>query len=133
MIVNKDANRECYIGTNLTNIKNPVPSFYKEGATTIPKGSRFNVKLIIPKRGRIYFYNKSWYSLRDIIRVEKGYSMLSGVMAQPINTWREALEVKKQLIKDADEVARGDAKNPDGTPRTETIFKTVIVWKQTQY
>ena len=53
--------------------------------------------------------------------------MLSGVMAQPINTWREALEVKKQLIKDADEVARGDAKNPDGTIRTETIFKTVIV------
>ena len=58
MIVNKDANRECYVGTNLTNVKNPVPSFYKEGATTIPKGSRFKVKLIIPKRGRIYFYNK---------------------------------------------------------------------------
>ena len=53
--------------------------------------------------------------------------MLSGVMAQPINTWREALEVKKQLIKDADEVARGDAKRPDGTTRTETIFKAVIV------
>ena len=53
--------------------------------------------------------------------------MLSGVMAQPINTWREALEVKKQLIKDADEVARGDAKNPDGTPRAETYFKSVIV------
>ena len=63
----------------------------------------------------------------SLLAFEKGYSMLSGVMAQPINTWREALEVKKQLIKDADEVARGDAKNPDGTTRTETIFKTVIV------
>lgn len=54
-----------------------------------------------------------------LLAFEKGYSMLSGIIAQPINTWREALEVKKQLLKDAEAVNRGD--------KTETVFKTVIV------
>lgn len=43
--------------------------------------------------------------------------MLSGVMAQPVNKWSEALTIKKQLLKDADEVASGNKK--------ETMFKTV--------
>ena len=45
--------------------------------------------------------------------------MLSGVYAQPINTWKEALDVKKQLLKDAKSVTDGE--------KTETVFKTVIV------
>ena len=58
-----------------------------------------------------------------LLAFEKGYSMLSGVFAQPLNTWREALEVKKQLLRNADEVATERAKGNDA----ETIFKTVIV------
>ena len=54
-----------------------------------------------------------------LLAFEKGYSMISGVYAQPINTWREALEVKKQLLKDAKAVADAE--------KTETVFKTVIV------
>lgn len=52
-----------------------------------------------------------------LLAFEKGYNMLSGVMAQPINKWTEALEVKRQLLRDATEVAAG--KKP------ETTFKTV--------
>ena len=36
-----------------------------------------------------------------LIAFEKGYNMLSGVMAQPVNKWTEALTIKKQLLKDA--------------------------------
>ena len=54
-----------------------------------------------------------------LLAFEKGYSMISGVYAQPINTWREALEVKKQLLK--------DAKAVEDAEKTETVFKTVIV------
>ena len=54
-----------------------------------------------------------------LLAFEKGYSMISGVYAQPINTWREALEVKKQLLKDAQAVTNAE--------KTETVFKTVIV------
>jgi len=50
---------------------------------------------------------------------EKGYNMLSGVIAQPINKWNEALAVKKQLLKDVKAVEDGD--------KTETTFKTIIV------
>ena len=50
---------------------------------------------------------------------EKGYNMLSGVYAQPINKWSEALKVKKQLLEDALLVEKGE--------KTETTFKTVIV------
>lgn len=54
-----------------------------------------------------------------LLAFEKGYSMLSGIYAQPLNTWREALEVKKQLLKDAEAVKKGE--------KEETTFKTVIV------
>lgn len=54
-----------------------------------------------------------------LLAFEKGYSMISGVYAQPINTWREALEVKKQLLKDAKAVTDAE--------KAETVFKTVIV------
>lgn len=37
-----------------------------------------------------------------LIAFEKGYGAIDGVIAQPINTWKEALDVKKQLIKDAE-------------------------------
>ena len=54
-----------------------------------------------------------------LLAFEKGDSMLSGVYAQPINTWKEALDVKKQLLKDAKSVTDGE--------KAETVFKTVIV------
>lgn len=54
-----------------------------------------------------------------LLAFEKGYSMLSGIYAQPINTWKEALDVKKQLLKDAKAVADGD--------KDSTVFSTVIV------
>ena len=66
--------------------------------------------------GRGFVINKSWYSLQKC--VEKGYGFLDGIIAQPINSWKEALEVKKQLIKDAESAEKENR---------ETIFKTVIV------
>lgn len=54
-----------------------------------------------------------------LVAFEKGYNMLSGVMAQPINKWKEALDVKKQLLKDAKAVEDGE--------KDETVFKTVVV------
>lgn len=54
-----------------------------------------------------------------LIAFEKGYNLLSGVMAQPINKWVEALEVKKQLLKDAKAVEEGK--------KDATTFSTVIV------
>ena len=54
-----------------------------------------------------------------IMAFEKGYSLIPGVIAQPINKWVEALKVKKQLLIDADEVEAGKKK--------ETTFKTVVI------
>ena len=54
-----------------------------------------------------------------LLAFEKGYSMLSGVIAQPINKWPEALDVKRQLIKDAEAVKSGE--------KTETTFKSVVI------
>lgn len=52
-----------------------------------------------------------------IIAAEKGYGAIPGAIAQPINTWKEALEVKKQLLKDA-KAAQEENR--------ETAFKTVV-------
>lgn len=52
-----------------------------------------------------------------IVAAEKGYGLLSGVIAQPINTWKDALDVKKQLLKDAEDAEK------EGR---ETVFQTVI-------
>lgn len=49
---------------------------------------------------------------------EKGYGFLDGIIAQPINSWKEALEVKKQLLKDAESAEKENR---------DTIFKSVIV------
>jgi hypothetical protein len=54
-----------------------------------------------------------------LVAFEKGYNMLSGVMAQPVNKWKEAIDIKKQLLKDAKAVEDGDKK--------ETTFKTIVV------
>ncbi len=53
-----------------------------------------------------------------LLGFEKGYGFLDGIIAQPINSWKEALEVKKQLLKDAESAEKENR---------ETIFKTVIV------
>lgn len=50
-----------------------------------------------------------------LLAFEKGYGAIDGVIAQPINNWKEALEVKKQLLKDAEQ---------NGENR---MFKTVVV------
>ena len=54
-----------------------------------------------------------------LLAFEKGYNMLSGVIAQPINKWPEALDVKRQLLREEAEVVAGK--------KAETTFKTVIV------
>ena len=54
-----------------------------------------------------------------LIAAEKGYNMLSGVMAQPVNKWTEMLTIKKQLLADADAVAKGT--------KAETAYQSVIV------
>ena len=53
-----------------------------------------------------------------LLAFEKGYGMIPGVIAQPINAWKEALAVKKQLLKDAEQ-AKEEGR--------ETHFKSVIV------
>lgn len=54
-----------------------------------------------------------------LIAFEKGYNLLSGVIAQPVNKWSEALTIKKQLLNDAKSVEDGK--------KESTSFKTVIV------
>jgi hypothetical protein len=54
-----------------------------------------------------------------LVAFEKGYNMLSGVMAQPVNKWKEAIDIKKQLLKDVKAVVDGE--------KNETTFKTIIV------
>lgn len=49
--------------------------------------------------------------------VEKGYGMIPNAMGFPINSWREALEAKKELLKDAKAVEKGE--------KVDTEFKTV--------
>lgn len=53
-----------------------------------------------------------------LLGFEKGYGFLDGIIAQPINSWKEALEVKKQLLKDAESAEKENR---------DTIFKSVIV------
>lgn len=45
--------------------------------------------------------------------------MIPNAMGLPINSWREALEAKRDLLKDAKEVADGK--------KTETTFSTIVV------
>jgi hypothetical protein len=45
--------------------------------------------------------------------------MLPNVMGIPVNKWKEALDIKKQLLKDAEAVEKGE--------KEETTYKTVIV------
>ena len=54
-----------------------------------------------------------------IIGFEKGWNMLGNVMGVPVNTWREALYIKKQLLKDAKAVENGE--------KAETTYKSIIV------
>lgn len=51
--------------------------------------------------------------------VEKGYGMIPNAMGFPINSWREALEAKKELLKDAKAVEKGE--------KAEKEFLTVVV------
>ena len=52
-----------------------------------------------------------------ILAFEKGYGMIPNAMGFPINSWREALEAKKELLKDAKAVEKGE--------KADTEFKTV--------
>ena len=53
-----------------------------------------------------------------LLGFEKGYGFLDGIIAQPINSWKEALDVKKQLLKDAESAEKENR---------DTVFKSVIV------
>jgi hypothetical protein len=54
-----------------------------------------------------------------LIAAEKGYDMISGIRAQTVNKWAELLKIKKQLLKDADAVARGE--------KESTFYQTIIL------
>lgn len=54
-----------------------------------------------------------------LLGFEKGWDYLDGVIPVPINSWKEALDVKKQLIKDADAVNKGE--------KDDKSFITVVV------
>lgn len=54
-----------------------------------------------------------------IFGFEKGWDDLDGVYAYPINSWKEALDLKKSLIQEAQEVKEGK--------RAETTFTTVVI------
>lgn len=71
----------------------------------------------VPKSGKTS--NAVKFPRPIIVGFEKGWNMLSGVIGQPVNSWKQALDVKKQLIKDKESVDRGE--------KEETTFKTVIV------
>lgn len=53
-----------------------------------------------------------------LLGFEKGYGAISGIKALPINSWKDALEAKKQLLKDAENAQKENR---------ETVFSTIIV------
>lgn len=64
-----------------------------------------------------------------ILAFEKGYGLIPGVIAQPINSWKEALQTKKQLLQDAERVqAHNEEVEKTGKgEKIDTHFTTVIV------
>ena len=52
-----------------------------------------------------------------LLAFEKGYGLIPRANGYPINSWREALEAKRDLLNDAKEVEQGK--------KAETFFKTV--------
>lgn len=54
-----------------------------------------------------------------ILGFEKGWNMISGVIGQPITKWKDALDVKKQLLADAEAIKKGKKK--------DTAFKTIVI------
>lgn len=54
-----------------------------------------------------------------LLGFEKGYGMIPGIRALPINKWSEAVRAQKQLLQDAKDVQNGK--------KEETNFKTVII------
>lgn len=73
--------------------------------------------------------NASKFPKPIILAFEKGYGLISNVVAQPLNTWSEALEAKMQLLDEAEEVKEHNRiveETGEGEKR-ETTFKTVVV------
>lgn len=54
-----------------------------------------------------------------VLGFEKGWNMLAGIKGQTINSWKDALIVKKQLLQDALAVKKGE--------KEETFYKTVVM------
>lgn len=54
-----------------------------------------------------------------ILGFEKGWSMIDGVIGQPINKWSEALTVKRQLLNLREQYEAGEIDDP--------MFETVVV------
>lgn len=97
------------MGIDIFNLKPTVISRDLKGKSFLIYGER--------KSGKTT--NATKFPKPILLAFEKGYSMLSGVYAQPLNTWKEALQVKKQLLADAKEVEDGK--------KAETVFSTVVV------
>lgn len=54
-----------------------------------------------------------------VLGFEKGWNLLSGVFGQPITKWKDALDVKKQLLTDAEQVRLGK--------KEQTKYQTIIM------
>lgn len=104
---------------NIYNIKPNVVSRDLSGKSFLFYGER--------KSGKTT--NASKFPKPIILAFEKGYGLIPGVIAQPINTWTEALEVKMQLIDEAEQVAEHNRliDADQAGEKKETTFKTVVV------
>lgn len=54
-----------------------------------------------------------------LVGLEKGYNLIPGVLAAPVNNWREMIQVKDQLIKDMKRYKKGEIEEP--------TYKTIII------
>lgn len=98
-----------YIMIDIFNIKPSVISRDLSGKSFLIYGA--------PKTGKTS--NAVKFPKPLIVGFEKGWNMLPNVKAQAVNKWREALEIKRALVKQAEEVERGEL--------PETMYKTIII------
>ena len=94
---------------NLQDIKPHVVSRDLKGKSFLIYGDR--------KVGKTTFGSKFPDAL--IFGFEKGWDELDGVMAYPLFSWKQALDLKKSIIAEADEVKAGK--------KEKTTFQTIII------
>lgn len=59
-----------------------------------------------------------------LLGFEKGWDYLDGVLPIPINSWKDALDVKKQLVKEAESVRK---ENEEKGEDKKTTYQSIIV------